>query len=567
MKLNKPILLALLAINPITKALYAEDAPAADKVAKVIIIKGQAKAKLLNAQVVDLKKDDWLPEGAIIQTTDKSFVKLVFIDKSTVSVGPQSKMVISSFPKEGAGVLSVIKGQIRSQVVKELDSNGEAKLFVKTKSAAMGVRGTDFQVMFNPENNVTSLVTFEGNVAFAKMDPATSSSIPTINQPAAATNGGSAATGTSASAPASTNVALESVISSEKAVHVTAGQFSGANPGAVMATIPTKISPAQFETMKGNASLGAEAPAAAKVEAPTAPKYVSVVAPGLPPALAANTESSITKVVATNLGGEDNLKKAVAVVTGETKKADGPATGEAKRDVASTGKEAPKDTAPVVAANTTAKSSSPEGFVNKSTGEYQPPAGGYVDFGTGLYIPPPPGSTFDANTGVYVPPPQFGGFNPVSGNYAPPTGLVLTPNGEFVAAPKERAPASDGKPAAGAATDAGKPAAGVAGAATTAALVPPPINASGDLSKVYNPAAFATFVAGAPNSANQFGMPPIYAGANVPGAPGSTVPGGYVPPAYDSERLDNLRNNVYNQINQQNQIIQSTRIKINIIVQ
>lgn len=549
--------------------LKAEDS--GKNVAKVIIIKGQAKAKLADESVIDLKKDDWLPEGAVVQTTDKSFVKLVFVDKSTVSVGPQSKMVISSFPKEGAGVLSVIKGQIRSQVVKELDSNGEAKtkLFVKTKSAAMGVRGTDFQVMFNPDNNVTSLVTFEGNVAFAKMDPAVSDSIPT-------TNPNSGGTGSSAPAaanlPSTTNVALESVISSEKAVHVTAGQFSGANPGAEMATIPTKISPAQFETMKSNSSLGAEAPANAKVEAPAATKYVSVVAPGLPPALTANTESSITKVVASNLGGEDNLKKAVAVVTGEVKKAEGPVATEAKRDVASTGKETAKDSAGTKAtttvATTTTKESSPEGFVNKSTGEYQPPAGGYVDFGTGLYIPPPPGSTFDANTGVYVPPPQFGGFNPATGNYAPPAGLVLTPSGEFVAAPKDRAPASESGKSAPAA-DAGKTAPGAAGApgATSAAvLIPPPINASGDLSKVYNPASFTTYVAAAPGSANQFGAPIYAAGGFGPGGPNTNGPA-YVPPAYDSERLDNLRNNVYNQINQQNQIIQNTRIKINIIVQ
>jgi len=39
-----------------------------------------------------LKVEDWVEEGAIIKTFEKSFVKLIFIDKSSMNVGPASEM-------------------------------------------------------------------------------------------------------------------------------------------------------------------------------------------------------------------------------------------------------------------------------------------------------------------------------------------------------------------------------------------------------------------------------------------------------------------------------------------
>jgi hypothetical protein len=56
-----------------------------------------------------------------------------------------------------------------------------------------------------------------------------------------------------------------------------------------------------------------------------------------------------------------------------------------------------------------------------------PPAGGFVDMMTGLYLPPPPGSAFDANTGVFMPPPTMGGIDPKTGGFMPPQGFMLDP--------------------------------------------------------------------------------------------------------------------------------------------
>lgn len=137
MKSPKKLIIASLMLF-MSRAILAED------VAKVVLLKGQVKAKLSNGSVVDVVADQIFLEGAVLQTAEKSFVKLIFIDKSQMNLGPNSQMVINSFPKKRPGIITLVKGQIRSQVTKdymEMDDKNKSKLYIKTKTAAMGIRG------------------------------------------------------------------------------------------------------------------------------------------------------------------------------------------------------------------------------------------------------------------------------------------------------------------------------------------------------------------------------------------------------------------------------------------
>lgn len=209
-------------------ALYAADEVG---VAKVVILRGQVKAKLSNGSIVDVKADQSIPEGALLQTADKSFVKLIFIDKSQMNLGPNSQMIINSFPKKEAGIITLVKGQIRSQVTKdymEMDDKSKSKLYIKTKTAAMGIRGTDFQVNFNPENQNTALITFEGKVAIAHIDK-------------------------DAREDKFDQGKLERVVSSEKAVMVAHGQISAVNLNVgERAMTPTLLGTKQIDALKDN---------------------------------------------------------------------------------------------------------------------------------------------------------------------------------------------------------------------------------------------------------------------------------------------------------------------------
>lgn len=350
----------------------------AQQVAKVSLLKGVAEVKTKSGQTKTLKQDDWVEVGDLVSTKEKSIMKLVFTDKSTMNLGPNSEMNIAAMGGGEAGLINVIKGQIRSQVTKDvLKQNDEkSKLIFKTKTAAMGVRGTDLMITFNPENLSTALVTFEGNVAMAQIDANEAGMV----------------------VPQS----LDNILNdNSRSVEVTTGTFSGANPALDHATIPVKISPAQFETLKANENFAEKSQSSSSSGSETKQAVNSVVPPGIPPKAAMN----------------DNIQ------TLETT--------------------AKPTTTTTVSTETVKVSPPPEGAIDKN-GAIAPAAGGFVDLKTAIYIAPPPGSTFDKVAGVYVPPPSFGTVNLATGEYKAPEGLKLNSDGTFV--PEKQAPTNSTAP-------------------------------------------------------------------------------------------------------------------------
>jgi hypothetical protein len=341
-------------------------------VGKAIVVRGEVLYKSdSEAPAIKLKKGDPVIQNALVRTQKKSYIKILFNDKSSMSLGPNGEIKISKFKEGEAGIISLLKGQIRTKVIKNaLDQQAantdKEKLLIKTKTAALGVRGTDFQTIYNPENQLTSLITFEGQVAMVSIDD-------------------------------STNVGnVGEAMKSDNVVIVKKGQFSGVDPNNSRASVPTKLSPAQFNTLQNSTT----DPTVEKA-APTASssqKFKNPIPPGVSTKAFSNTSEVLTATVRLDVGTDrvDQIEAAKA----------------------SSDFNAPP----------------PEGFVNQETGEFSPPAGGFVDLKTGLYIPPPPGSTFDANTGVYIPPVVLGGFDANTGEYTPPKGFELTSSGEFVVA-------------------------------------------------------------------------------------------------------------------------------------
>lgn len=401
-------------------------------IAKVAMVRGSAIMKISGKADANLKLDDWVPAGAIIATKEKSVVKLTFIDKSQMNIGPNSEMAINKFGGGEAGLISVIKGQIRSQVTKDvLKHDDKSKLLIKTKSAAMGIRGTDFQISYNQENNNTALITFEGNVAMAQINEAESAN----------------------SSPAQ----FEQIVSDPgRAVAVTEGLYAGANPALDHATIPVKASPVQVEQLKSNETFEEK-----KAESGEAQKsYNSPIPPGVSTlACANNNTAALETQVKAEVGAakiEEQAKELTAAV----------------------------NTPPA------------EGYVDPNTGAVAPIAGGFVDMNTGIYIAPPPGSTFDQNTGVYVPPSSYGTIDAngsykapeglkltADGQFVPDAKVPTTTGGES----SQTKPQGDNKTTATAATaaagtattakpaDAGaaKPATGTAAAAAAGAAAKP----------------------------------------------------------------------------------------------
>jgi hypothetical protein len=160
---------AFILLMLMTSYVFAENGEAeSPKVAVASIIRGEVDL-LIMGKTIRLKKDDWVKEGSVVKTADKSFVKLIFIDKSQMNIGPNTEMKIAKFNGNDAGIIDLVKGKIRSQVTKDylqMKDKDRSKIFVKTPNAVMGIRGTDFMISTNGIN--TSAVLFEGSVVFAK---------------------------------------------------------------------------------------------------------------------------------------------------------------------------------------------------------------------------------------------------------------------------------------------------------------------------------------------------------------------------------------------------------------
>lgn len=287
-----------------------------DFFATVAMLKGKAKVLLVGqTKTHELVAGERIPRGATVATAEQSFVRLILRDNSTINVGPDSRMEMIDTPKGSASMLNVINGQIRAKVTKDVLKAGESredKLRITTKTAAMGVRGTDFLVAFNKDNNITSLLTFEGKVAMAKLED---------------------------------GARPEAALQTDKVVFVTEGTLSTVKTETTVPSEPVKLSPTQFEQLKGNDSLVPPA----KLES----KNGKAPIPAVPPFVNAANFMAKPQLLA-------NVKADLAPQTSAVK--------------------------------------------SGMTGNNSVVAGAMIDLKTAIVVSPPPGSLLDPVTGVLVPP-------------------------------------------------------------------------------------------------------------------------------------------------------------------
>lgn len=108
--------------------------------------------------------------NTLVSTGKRSFVKVRFDDKSIFTVGPNSKMVLTGRDNNSPKVLHLLMGQIKAHIKKnqKIPKGHNHKLYIKTKSAVMGIRGTEFVVSYNNKNHNTSNITLSGEVDMVK---------------------------------------------------------------------------------------------------------------------------------------------------------------------------------------------------------------------------------------------------------------------------------------------------------------------------------------------------------------------------------------------------------------
>ena len=161
MKLWVIILFALLTLK--IESLFATSA-----VAKIQFMKNDVKIlRHPGRRVVLAKKGQPLFKGDRVLTGKSSVVKILFLNSDSLVLGPEGKIQIDSFGHEPVKLINLLRGQIRSQVNKNKDDH--LKMLIKTKSAALGVRGTDFQIQWNPEEKLFQSYVKKGHVVLSEV--------------------------------------------------------------------------------------------------------------------------------------------------------------------------------------------------------------------------------------------------------------------------------------------------------------------------------------------------------------------------------------------------------------
>ena len=154
-------------------------------------------------------------------------------------------MVVNEVGKKRVSLISLIKGKLRTKVIKKAEKNKKKdsshSLYIKTVTASLGVRGTDFQVLYNKNNKVTSLLTYEGEVKISKNKIRKKGFSPKTDEDILEEQ----------------RKQMEKVLNSKESVTVPKGQFSGVNPKLKKTTLPVKISPKQFTLLYKNDELKA----------------------------------------------------------------------------------------------------------------------------------------------------------------------------------------------------------------------------------------------------------------------------------------------------------------------
>lgn len=233
-----------------------ESLAALKEIAEVVKIRGSV-TKLLpgSIEASKLELGEKLPEDTSIVTGAKSFVKIRLVDKSELNVGPESKIVISEVDAASVGIVSLLKGRIRTQVEKSMNSkdNSANKFFIRTRTAALGVRGTDFQTIYNPDNKLTSLLTYTGSVAMAKIDKDTHQSFEQGTKEVVRNDQTKALEIKEIPGKQiNEREELKRVLSSKDSVIVPPGQNSFSSEELTKTSLPVKISPVQLNALYKN---------------------------------------------------------------------------------------------------------------------------------------------------------------------------------------------------------------------------------------------------------------------------------------------------------------------------
>lgn len=128
-------------------------------VGKVTFSEGITEA-LRDGKSLSLDEGDLIYTNDQIHTTKKTFIEILLLDHSFLHLGENCSLYINKvYPKDVATDLAIETGKLRLKVAKMV---GRQDFSIKTPQAALGVRGTQFAVLAEPDQ--TEVLLEEGQL-------------------------------------------------------------------------------------------------------------------------------------------------------------------------------------------------------------------------------------------------------------------------------------------------------------------------------------------------------------------------------------------------------------------
>lgn len=143
---NRWTVVALLAI------MHCINAFAEDYVGQIVSVNGKVLVRTEASQQMQmtfLKAGDKIYKGSIVNTSSSGAVKILMTDRTIIDLGPSALFKVNDYQLNKGGDrkvdIGVDYGQVRASVNQPISSD-KGKFTIRTKSATMGVRGTEFVI-------------------------------------------------------------------------------------------------------------------------------------------------------------------------------------------------------------------------------------------------------------------------------------------------------------------------------------------------------------------------------------------------------------------------------------
>ena len=133
-----------------------------------MIVEGDVQIENAQSALLPAKVNSKIQSGETVITSAEGRAKIVMTDRNVIVIMPNSRMKIEKYsetPEDKSVTLSLIEGTIRTDVEQTYDDEN-SKFEVRTPTATVGVRGTQFITSYNKTDDTTEVTALRGRVRF-----------------------------------------------------------------------------------------------------------------------------------------------------------------------------------------------------------------------------------------------------------------------------------------------------------------------------------------------------------------------------------------------------------------